>query len=231
MRLLITPRLRALACGLLMLVAPGCSGDWFRSRTDGLFGKKKIEPGPQVTAPKERIKAMQALVKGAPKMSPADKERESLELARAIQKEEDPLMRLHILRTLSAFDTPASTAVLKAATKDADRDVRVVCCEAWAKRGGPDAVISLGDVFQDDKDLDVRIAAARGLGELKDPAAIPKLAAALDERDPAMQYRAMQSLQKISGKDYGDNINAWREFARGGQPAELNQVERVKKWL
>lgn len=219
------------SCGCLLLAAVGCEGGLFRSYEGNLFGKKRPEPGPVVASPKDRIKALKELAKNAPKMSPADQERESLELARAIGKEEDPIFRLYIIRALAEFKTPAADAVLRVATKDADREVRVVCCEAWAKRGGPEAVGLLTDVFQTDRDLDVRIAAARCLGETKDASAIPVLAAALDDRDPAMQFRAMQSMQAITGKHFGDNVNAWREYARGGKPAEQSWAERAKRWF
>ena len=63
------------------------------------------------------------------------------------------------------------------------------------------------------------LAAARGLASYRGPAAERALAIALDDKDPALQYRAMQSLREISDRDYGNNAVAWREYLRGGNPA------------
>jgi hypothetical protein len=39
------------------------------------------------------------------------------------------------------------------------------------------------------------------------------LARALEDADPAVQYRAVASLKKVSGRDLGNDVNAWREWA------------------
>jgi hypothetical protein len=59
------------------------------------------------------------------------------------------------------------------------------------------------------------------------------LAAALEEGDPAMQFRAVQSLRSVSGRDFGNDANAWREFANGGnpQPAPSSLVQRWLDWF
>ena len=44
-----------------------------------------------------------------------------------------------------------------------------------------------------------------------------------------MQYRAVQSLRKTTGKKYDDNINTWREYVKGNNPPELTVAERVKQ--
>jgi HEAT repeat protein len=59
----------------------------------------------------------------------------------------------------------------------------------------------------------VRLRALKMLGELKDKQAIPVLARALEDADPAVQYRAVASLKQVSGRDLGNDVNAWREWA------------------
>lgn len=71
----------------------------------------------------------------------------------------------------------------------------------------------LGERFLKDAELDVRLSAIRTLGSLRDKAAIPTLAKALEDPDPAVQYRAVASLKQVSGRDLGDDVNAWREWA------------------
>jgi len=91
--------------------------------------------------------------------------------------------------------------------------VRIRACDVWAKRGGADAVQLLAARYQTDADLDVRLRALKMLGELKDKQAIPVLARALEDGDPAVQYRAVASLKQVSGRDLGNDVNDWREWA------------------
>ena len=51
------------------------------------------------------------------------------------------------------------------------------------------------------------------LGALGNEAAIPVLAEALEAPDPAVQFRAVASLKEVSGRDLGNDVNAWREWA------------------
>ena len=66
--------------------------------------------------------------------------------------------------------------------------------------------------------MDVRMAATKALGKMKSPEAIQGLAVALEDRDPAMQYVAVESMKTVTGKDYGPNVEAWRQVATGGTP-------------
>jgi HEAT repeat protein len=59
----------------------------------------------------------------------------------------------------------------------------------------------------------VRLKALRELGALGSDAAVPALARALEDPDPAIQYRAVGSLKQVSGRDLGDDVNAWRAWA------------------
>jgi HEAT repeat protein len=69
-----------------------------------------------------------------------------------------------------------------------------------------------------DEDIDVRLAAADALGKIKSPEAMQALSVALEDRDPAMQYAGVQSMKSISGKDYGPDVQAWRQVAAGQSP-------------
>jgi HEAT repeat protein len=61
--------------------------------------------------------------------------------------------------------------------------------------------------------VDVRLRAIRSLGKLKQKSAIPVLAQSLEDPDPAIQYRAVAALKEVSGRDLGNDVNAWREWA------------------
>jgi HEAT repeat protein len=72
--------------------------------------------------------------------------------------------------------------------------------------------------------MDVRLAAARALGETRSPAAVPALGEALSDTNPAMQYRAVQSLKMTTGQDLGDKVDRWQRYVKGeptGPPPSL----------
>lgn len=135
------------------------------------------------------------------------------DLVRMMLEEHDPRVRGKILDTAAEYDTAAATAICKGALEDPSEMVRIKACDVWAKRGGDEAVQLLATRFQTDAELDVRLRALKMLGELKDKQAIPVLARALEDGDPAVQYRAVASLKKVSGRDLGNDVNVWREWA------------------
>jgi hypothetical protein len=79
----------------------------------------------------------------------------------------------------------------------------------------------------------VRIVAARELEKFKGFAAPQALRPALDDRDPALQLAAMQSLQTLTGhSEYGKSAPAWREYLDGGNPAPaVNPIAEAVRGL
>ncbi len=77
----------------------------------------------------------------------------------------------------------------------------------------------------------MRLAAAEALGKINSPDSIKALAVALDDRDPALQYAGVQSLKAITGRDYGPDVQAWRQVASGGNPPPYTPsvAERLRK--
>jgi hypothetical protein len=154
------------------------------------------------------------------------------QLARQIQVEPDPLVREAVVRAIAEFRTPMAQAVLEAGLSDENVAVRKECCRALGRRAEAASVSSLANALRGDKNVDVRMAAADALGKIKSPEAIKALAVALDDRDPAMQYVGVQSLKAITGKDYGPDVQAWRQVAAGGTPPAApvpSIAERMRK--
>jgi HEAT repeat protein len=156
------------------------------------------------------------------------------EMTYLVRTQSNPVLRGAAVDTLAVLAVPEAEAGLRAALADKDPSVRIAACDAWASHGGAAAVEQLAERLGSDTDLDVRLAATRALGRFSEPAAHRALALALDDSDPAIRHRAIQSLKQSSGRDFGDNIDAWKQFAQGKDPgpdAPPWLVQRIRQWF
>lgn len=199
--------LLALAGSALLL--PGCAG-WrpWRNREKEVRLAEKYG-----STANQRIASLAEGKKKAKAGTGGDQVTYTRDLMRELLEEHDPRVRVEILRTAAEFDTPAAVAICKGALQDPDERVRTAACEVWGERGGAEAVQLLSQRFQGEDSLDVRLRALRMLGKLGDKEAIPVLARALEDPDPAVQYRAVAALKQVSGRDLGNDVNAWRAWA------------------
>ena len=207
-------RIWLVLCGLAALAATGCDmlPTWMP------FQEPPSDTMAGVVPPAERIAKLRTLSSEAAKASPDERLKISERLARSIRNERDPLIRLEIIRTLGNYPGPTADAVLKAALRDADGQVRIAACESWGRRRDDQAVKLLADSLTGDVDTDVRIAAAKALGETRNAKAVDPLGEALSDTDPAMQYRAVLSLQQVTGKDLDDDVYRWQQYVKEQKP-------------
>ena len=204
-------------CGLAAVTAAGCAEmdflpSWMpvqEPASDQMAG---------VVSPAVRIAELRELSAKAAKCSPEERLQVSERLARSIRNEQDPLIRLEIISALGSYPGPTADAILKAALSDVDTQVRTAACESWGRRGDDGAVKLLVESLRSDVDIDVRLAAAKALGETRSPAAVEALGEALEDSDPAMQYRAVLSLQQATGKDLGNDVYRWQQYVKGEIP-------------
>jgi len=192
-----------------MLAGGGCAG--WRER----FDAKQIALDRErygATAD-QRIKEFTTEAERARKGGAAARQEFTGGLVKRLLDEHDPRVRAALLAVAAGFDTPSAVAICKGALEDPDARVRATACEVWGRRGGPEAVSLLAARFDADTDIDVRLKALRELGRLGDEAAIPVLARALENTDPAVQFRAVTALKQVSGRDLGDDVNLWRAWA------------------
>ena len=166
---------------------------------------------------------------------PADQQaRAAAELSVRMQNEVDPLIRADVVRALGELQAPAAADALRLAVNDKESEVRIAACSAWRRQGGPQAAAILTEALGSDTDDDVRLAAARALGSFQEPTAVRGLATLLDDPNPALQYRAMESLRNSTGRDLGYDVVAWRNFVESGADGPRNGpslVERLRDRL
>ena len=161
----------------------------------------------------QRVEEIEQLAATARREGGPQEESFTTELVRTMLSEHDPRVRVKILEIAASFETPAGMSICRGALEDPDATVRMAACDVWGERGGDEAVQLLSHRYQTDTDIDVRLQAVRMLGSVKDDAAIPALARALEDPDPAVQYRAVASLKQVSGRDLGNDVNRWRDWA------------------
>jgi HEAT repeat protein len=227
-------RLSPLVLSCLLAAASGCAATF-----DGIAGfvskpwQNSTEKMLNIKTPEDRIKELAELADTAKKRKRYDQDRISAELAEEIRSESDPVMRRHILRTLAVYPTPLALAVLKAGLRDSDLECRRTACESLGVRGGRDSAEELARVLGSDTEKDVRVAAVRGLGQTGDRAALVPLAEVLTDPDPALQFQAFASLRELSDRDFGTDVQAWREYANTGKTnaPEVSIAEKVRRAL
>jgi len=185
-----------------------------------------------IVTPADRIAELRSTAERARRATPEEKQRLAEELGQSIRAEDDPLIRAEIVRVLGNCSCPKADALLRASTDDPSRDVRMAACRAWGEHGGANAAAVLSQVLTGDDDPDVRLAAVEALGQCRDPAAVAALGPALEDRDPAMQYRAVLALRDLTGEDFGNDVNRWRQYVQGEVPAETappSVAERLRR--
>ena len=166
----------------------------------------------------EQVEDLQKLRNTAGTLSPTEQETWSRRLVELAEANASPVLMEALVHTLGVLPTETAGTALRAALQHAEPDVRSAACLAWAERGGTEAADQLATVAGADTNQDVRLTALRELSRFPGKKTVTTLGVALDDRSPAVQWRAMQSLKVVTGLDYGDNVPAWREFVSGGNP-------------
>ncbi|MDR0326872.1 MAG: HEAT repeat domain-containing protein [Planctomycetaceae bacterium] len=204
------------------------------------FFEAKSDHIPGLDPPPLRKKLIREKGKMGAKASEADKEVYVAQLVYEYQTSPDPNMRREAVDALAMIPYPDRDRYLQEIVKDESPFVRLSALEALSKTysGNPeDLTALLIDRMKADTDKDVRLVSIRILGDVcsnphvvRDPlgrkqtvhndpsgggnSAIVELGNLLHDKVPAIRYAAMGSLQKITGKDYGHDINRWLQYVR-----------------
>jgi HEAT repeat protein len=195
------------------------------------FQGQRTDSIPGLVTPAQKMAQLKKLRLDAKESSKQQKEQVAAYLTKSISAEPDTLIRSEIIKTLAEYPTPSAEPVFKAALQDDDMDVRVAACEALGRRPSAETTELLIGMLKNDTEKDVRLAAARGLGQSKDQRAIAALGDVLGESDPAMQYRAVVSLKSITGQDLGNNVDRWQQSVKDGSAKPAAEPESLAdKW-
>ena len=219
----------------LSVLVSGCRGvDLSSLPLADELGLAEVRPVPEEIkarygpTSKDRLEMIRKQRGQAKKGTTEVREQISEKLAEQIRAEPNAFLRQEIVRALAECDTPQAAKILRAGLNDENVDVQIQCCRGWGKWGTDESVSVLGEVL-DNKlaAMDLKIAAIDALQASGRPQGATFLVSLLDKReDPALQYRALEALQKITGQNLLDNQEAWQAYvaekiekplARGGK--------------
>lgn len=122
------------------------------------------------------------------------------------------LLRLHAVSLLGELDCEASVEALRTASQDQNSEIRIAAVKSLAKMPGQAAIPILQEVVGSDTNGDVRLAATQSLGQFSSSQVLNALAMVIDDRDPALQVAAIESLEKVTGKKLGSDVFAWKDY-------------------
>jgi hypothetical protein len=159
-----------------------------------------------------------------------------------------PVCRVAAIETLGRFKDPAAVDILKDAFLapinfgDKNPVVRMAALRSLGSTGDPKASQVLVQAMLYDPTLDVRVAAAEGLGDFQSAEVTTALLKVLrdqkDQKELALRNQASQSLAKITGKkDMPADAEKWdgyfRQLAANGNvpPKEPRSWLRPVSWF
>ena len=164
---------------------------------DTLFTKKR-----------EMVAKVDAAVGG-----PVERQQEvAFELSEITRRSPVLLLRLHAVNQLGRLKSPAAVDALANAAQDSNSDVRLAAIKAFEKLPAGSAIPNLQRMVGEDTNIDVRLAATRALGNFPVSQAASAIGLALNDPDPALQLRAAESLQAVTGESFGRDIPAWQGY-------------------
>lgn len=218
--------------GSLLLVC-GCA--------DGpLFHMKKLSPwhqrewrrdrelGPTYSQRLEELSLLDSQLASYP---PDMQQQWALQLETIVTKDTSPEMRARAARVIAKIDSEATVRALNKASTDEIEKVRLAVCDAWAVRKSDQSRDMLLSLAATDESDDVKQAAIRSLAVFDTAEVRSQMAAALENKNPAIQQQAVVSLRKITGRDFGGDFEAWKRYLDGEDVPEPEPVSFTARIL
>jgi HEAT repeat protein len=199
-------------CALLLAVFAACAGcsTYIGTTPKSFLHHVRSNPDPNI-----RYIAYAKL--GRPDLydNPEDKSQAVETLVAKLDEGREPVaIRAVIIRTLGELgDRRARHAIARLANDPNTEPVlKVEAYRALGKVGTAEDATMLARVMNTDHLEDCRIAAIEGIGALKaeDPRIYHVLIEGMEHEDPAIRLQSYRALKQITGKDLGNQPEAWR---------------------
>lgn len=160
----------------------------------------------------KRKRELNARVEQVSGMAATSQEPVAKELLQVIQQDPVLLIRLHAVKLLGNLSCPSAYSGLEQASRDGTSDVRIAAIRSVESLSGEIAIPILQNILGSDTNIDVRLAATRALGNFPGERTIRVLTTALRDNDPALQVRATESLERVTGESLGPDVLAWQQY-------------------
>jgi HEAT repeat protein len=119
-------------------------------------------------------------------------------LEKLLVESDAPAVREAAANALGKVGGAQSVPALLQALDDPEANVRWFAVEALRKLNADRATLQLGEMLKEDPNARVREIVATTLGELGQPASVPALRGALDDRSERVRQRAVAALQSLA---------------------------------
>lgn len=189
--------------------------------------KKDRELGPTFS---DRLAELELLKSQIADMSADEQQQWTQQLANLIQRDPSAEMRAQATSTIAKMPSTDAITALNYASGDDVEKVRMAACRAWKARGDMAARDMLLSLAEADQSTSVRQAAIDGLSVFNEADVLATLTRLLDDRSPAVQYQVAQTLKTMTGRDYGGDFEAWKQFLSGQElpePPPVSLAEQV----
>lgn len=211
-RIFPTALLSTVMCGL-----SGCmDGPFYAMKQMNPYYRKEWqkdqELGPTYT---QRIDELELLEWRLTSYAPDDQMRWALQLEQLIQSDPSPEFRARAVQAIATIQNDTVTRALNRASADDVEKVRMAAANSWGRQKTAPARDMLLSMASTDASNSVRVIAIRSLGNFEDLEVRQSLTALMDDRSPAIQYEAAQSLAKLTGRNYGGDFASWKKFLNG----------------
>lgn len=220
--------MRSLWAGCLITltaVLAGCNGGGlnnpFENVAESIFPPSPSEVARDafnIYSPDRRRRAVNLLA-----TAPWGGEEAYLRTYRLLVDDPDPTVRAACLRALARHGQPEDVTIITPYLRDQTSFVRWEAANALERLHHPHAIDRLLPVLRDDEDRDVRMAAARALGQYPERRVFEALVGALTDREYAVVRQAQRSLRLLTGEDLGDRASAWLEWSDAQDDLFANQ--------
>jgi hypothetical protein len=216
--------------GAAVLLLSGCAVENEMLAKMPLF-EAKSDKIPGLDPPQHRKKLIREKGEKGAKASAGEQEILAAQLMYEYETSPDPNMRREAVEALAKIPHPSRFSNLESMLKDADPFIRISALEAMSRSEGGQTLSICIDRMKNDSDKDVRLTAVRLLGTLPELRknvlvfdkgmddqprrnAVEELGNLLQDKTPAIRYASMTALQKITGMDYGRDINKWTQYMK-----------------